>query len=99
MSEDHSLDQPDPPRQPGRAQMRERIQHMYGEEEQRKLALGSFKAAALEIDQSSALNLSRARDLPPELRNELLQGADDGYPPGYESLLKNYYKELSKAEK
>ena len=65
----------------------------------RKQALGSFKSAALEIDQSNALHLSRARDLPPELRNELLQGADDGYPPGYESLLKNYYKELSKAEK
>jgi hypothetical protein len=65
----------------------------------RKLALRSLKAAALEIDQSSGLHLSRSRDLPPELRKELLQGADDGYPPGYEALLKNYYKELSKAEK
>ena len=45
------------------------------------------------------LNLSRSRNLPPEMRKELLQGADDGYPPGYEALLKNYYKELSKAEK
>src|SRR5262249_5725866 len=65
----------------------------------RKLALRALKGAALEIDQNSGLSLSRRRDLPPEMRNELLQGADDGYPPGYEALLKNYYKELSKAEK
>jgi hypothetical protein len=65
----------------------------------RKLALRALKAAALEIDQSSGLHLSRSRDLPPELRKDLLQGADDGYPQGYEKLLKNYYKELSKTEK
>jgi hypothetical protein len=65
----------------------------------RKLALRALKGAALEIDQNSGLSLSRRRDLPPEMRNELLQGADDGYPPGYEALLKNYYKELSKVEK
>jgi hypothetical protein len=65
----------------------------------RKLALRAIKAAALEIDQSSGLHLSRSRDLPPEMRKDLLQGADDGYPPGYEKLLKNYYKELSRAEK
>jgi hypothetical protein len=65
----------------------------------RKEALRALKGAALEIDQKSGLNLSRSRNLPPEMRKELLQGADDGYPPGYEALLKNYYKELSKAEK
>jgi hypothetical protein len=65
----------------------------------RKLALRALKGAALEIDQNSGLSLSRRRDLPPELRSDLLQGADDGYPPGYEALLKNYYKELSRAEK
>jgi hypothetical protein len=65
----------------------------------RKEALRALKGAALEIDQKSGLNLSRSRNLPPELRKDLLQGADDGYPPGYEALLKNYYKELSKAEK
>ena len=65
----------------------------------RKLALRAMKAAALEIDQRSGLHLSRSRDLPPEMRKDLLQGADDGYPPGYEKLLKNYYKELSRAEK
>jgi hypothetical protein len=65
----------------------------------RKLALRAFKGAALEVDQSTGLHLSPSRNLPPDLRKELLQGADDGYPPGYEGLLKNYYKELSKAEK
>jgi hypothetical protein len=65
----------------------------------RKQALQSIRRAALEIDRNSGLQLSRSRELPPELRKELLQGADDGYPPGYEALLRNYYKELSKAEK
>jgi hypothetical protein len=65
----------------------------------RKLALRAFKGAALEVDQTTGLHVSQTRDLPPELRKELLQGADDSYPPGYEGLLKNYYKELSKAEK
>jgi hypothetical protein len=65
----------------------------------RKEALRTLRDAALEIDQKTGLHTSRAHDLPPELRRELLQGADDGYPPGYEALLKNYYKELSKTEK
>jgi hypothetical protein len=29
----------------------------------------------------------------------MLQAADEGLPAGYESLLKNYYKALSGAEK
>jgi hypothetical protein len=29
----------------------------------------------------------------------MLQAADAGYPAGYESLLKSYYKALSTAEK
>ena len=38
-------------------------------------------------------------DLPEQLRKELLQSADDAYPPGYEGLLKNYYKALSTTDK
>jgi hypothetical protein len=44
-------------------------------------------------------NKRKARDLPPQLRNELMQSADKGYPPGYEGLLKTYCKDLSTAEK
>jgi hypothetical protein len=32
------------------------------------------------------------------LRQELLQATEEGYPAGYEGLLKNYYKALSTAE-
>ncbi|MDR3636000.1 MAG: hypothetical protein P4L84_19515, partial [Isosphaeraceae bacterium] len=63
----------------------------------RRVALGQLKSA-FEPDSATAAQLSRARDLPPQLRSELLQAADDGYPAGYESLLKSYFKALS-AEK
>ena len=65
----------------------------------RKTALTRLHGIPGEIDQATAATLSRARDLPPHLRNELLQAADESYPPGYEALLKNYYKKLSQAEK
>lgn len=61
------------------------------------MALGQLRSA-FEPDSATAAQLSRARDLPPQLRNELLQAADEGYPAGYESLLKSYFKALS-AEK
>ena len=41
------------------------------------------------MDKATATQVGRARDLPPHLREELLKSADQGYPPGYESLLKN----------
>jgi hypothetical protein len=65
----------------------------------RRLALSALKSGLAEVDQAAAVQLSQSRDLPPQLRQELLQGADEGYPAGYESLLKSYFKELSKAEK
>jgi hypothetical protein len=64
----------------------------------RKVALQKMQAA-FRSDPATAAQLSRARDLPPQLRNELLQAADEGYPPGYESLLRSYFKALSSAEK
>ena len=45
------------------------------------------------------LPLSRARERPPQLRRELLQSADEGYPEGYESLLKSYFRTLSETER
>jgi hypothetical protein len=65
----------------------------------RRAALNKMHATFGNVDQSTATQLNRARDLPPQLRRELLQGAEEGYPPGYETLLKNYFKALSNAEK
>jgi hypothetical protein len=65
----------------------------------RRTALTTLRGSVVELDQSTAAQLSRARDLPPHLRTELLQAAEEGYPPGYESLLKSYFKALSAAEK
>ena len=33
--------------------------------------------------------------LPPKLRNEILQSKTDGFPPGYEALLQSYYQQLA----
>lgn len=60
----------------------------------RKEALQRLRGAFGDVDPTAA-SISRARDLPPELRQELLQGHDEGYPAGYEDLLKNYYKRLA----
>jgi hypothetical protein len=65
----------------------------------RKQALSKLQGALRDVDGATKSEFSRARDLPPELRRELLQSADEGYPAGYESLLKNYYKALSTGEK
>jgi len=64
----------------------------------RRVSIGMLKSALTDKDPTTAAQLSRARDLPAQLRTELLQAADEGYPPGYESLLKSYFKALSTAE-
>ena len=33
--------------------------------------------------------------LPPKLRNEILQSTTDGFPAGYEALLQSYYQQLA----
>jgi hypothetical protein len=65
----------------------------------RRVALSELKSGLAEVDPGVRKQLGESRDLPPQVRQELLQGADEGYPAGYESLLKSYFKELSKAEK
>ncbi len=65
----------------------------------RRVALSELKAGLGDLDQSTASQLNRARDLPPQLRDELRQAADEAYPAGYESLLKSYFKALSQSEK
>jgi hypothetical protein len=65
----------------------------------RKEGLNLMRSVLNDVDPSAARAVSKAKDLPPELRQEMLQAADEGLPAGYESLLKNYYKALSGAEK
>jgi hypothetical protein len=65
----------------------------------RRDALGKLHSAFSGMDETTAAKIHQARDLPPQMRKELLQSADQGYPPGYEGLLKSYYKALSTAEK
>jgi len=65
----------------------------------RREAMQAVRGAYQDLDRSSALDVSRARDLPASLRQDLLQGGEAGYPPGYEGLLRNYYRALSTTEK
>lgn len=64
-----------------------------------KVALSQLKTALGQLEQGTAAQLQRARELPAQLRQELLQSSDEGYPPGYESLAKSYFRALSEAEK
>jgi drug/metabolite transporter superfamily protein YnfA len=65
----------------------------------RREAMKKLRGAFSELDRSTATQINRARDLPPQMRNELMQSAEAAYPAGYEALLKSYYKALSTAEK
>lgn len=63
----------------------------------RRIALSQLQGALAKPDRATAVEVSRARELPPEMREELLQSADEGYPEGYESLLQSYFKALSQS--
>ncbi|MFO0930922.1 MAG: DUF4175 family protein [Gemmataceae bacterium] len=60
----------------------------------RREAMQAVRGAYGELNRTGG-DVSRARDLPPQLRKELLQSADAAYPAGYEDLLRSYYKALS----
>jgi hypothetical protein len=64
-----------------------------------KVALSQLKTALGQLHEGTAVDVRRARDLPAQLRQELLQSSEEGYPPGYESLAKSYFRALSEAEK
>jgi hypothetical protein len=55
----------------------------------RREAMQKLRTSVGEMDPSVAARISKASQLPEQLRKELLQSADDAYPPGYEGLLKN----------
>ena len=64
----------------------------------RRTALSSLKTALTGLDEPTAVQLSRARSLPSQLREELIQATDEPYAEGYQSLLRSYFKALSEAE-
>ena len=64
-----------------------------------KVALRQIRDALGGVDQTTVIRLQQARDLPADLRDELLQSAGESYPKGYESLLESYYRALSESEK
>ncbi len=64
-----------------------------------KIALRQIRDALGGVDQTTVIRLQQARDLPADLRDELLQSAGESYPKGYESLLERYYRALSESEK
>lgn len=64
----------------------------------RQVALSQLKSALDDSDQVTGAELGHAHELPAELREELLQAADEGYPEGYEVLLRSYFRALSASE-
>jgi hypothetical protein len=65
----------------------------------RRDAMQRLRGAFQGLDRTTATDISRARELPQEMRRDLLQSSDGGYPAGYEELLKSYYKSLSTGQK
>ncbi|MFW5682087.1 MAG: hypothetical protein ACOC1G_03695 [Phycisphaeraceae bacterium] len=61
----------------------------------RNAALSQLRAAQAEADQAVSLQLQEARDLSPELREEIRSGAQKALPEGYERIVGDYYKALS----
>jgi len=61
----------------------------------RRTALGMLDTALTRDLQPTGIHHHRARHLPAEYREELIQAADEIYPDGYEDLLKGYYRALS----
>ena len=64
-----------------------------------KIAVRQIRDALGGVDQTTVIRLQQARDLPADLRDELLQSAGESYPKGYEALLESYYRKLSEPEK
>ncbi len=64
----------------------------------RQVALQQLRSALEPDDRGTAAIVSRAQHLPTQLREELLQAADEAYPEGYETLVREYFKTLSEEE-
>jgi hypothetical protein len=65
----------------------------------RRDAMQKMREGFGQLDDTTRTQIRSARELPSELRKDLLQSSDSAYPAGYEELLKSYYKALSAGEK
>ncbi|MEI7436639.1 MAG: hypothetical protein WCL16_07525, partial [bacterium] len=73
--------------------------HRYSDAARRRhVALDSMTGALVEIDQSTAVQWSRAVRLPEPLRDEISQAASERFPEGYEESVKRYFRTLSDSE-
>lgn len=64
----------------------------------RQEALGTLRRAG-DAGESVRRSVSQNRDLPPELRREVLQGGEEGAAPGYEGMTRDYLKALGEPGK
>ncbi len=65
----------------------------------RRDAMTRLRGAFSDLDRSTQAQIRSARELPANLRKDLIQSSEAAYPAGYEALLKSYYKALSTAQK
>ncbi len=63
----------------------------------RKASLAELRAAAGQIDQSVSLSLQKARDLPSDMREQIISGSRQAMPEGYEEMVGEYFKALAGA--
>lgn len=61
----------------------------------RKTAIQELKSDQLHIDEAVSLSLQKARDIPPDMREQINAGARQALPEGFEELVGAYYKALS----
>lgn len=61
----------------------------------RKESIVELRAAASQLDQVVTLTMQRARDLPPELREQIIDGSRLAMPEGYEDMVGEYFKTLA----
>ena len=64
----------------------------------RKESIHELRAAASQIDQGVTLNLQKARDLPPDLREQIISGSRQALPEGYEEMVGEYFKAVAGGE-
>jgi len=62
----------------------------------RKMALGQLRAGYAEIDQAVNLSMQKAPNLPQEMREEISSGVQQALPEGYEDIVGEYYKAISR---
>jgi hypothetical protein len=65
----------------------------------RRIAIHELRSSTADLNRGTGLSITRARDLPPDLREPMSHATDDGLPDGYESLVKSYFRALAEAEK